>query len=284
MIEEIVVGGVVLLLLNLAYRKFGRPQDADDGSAQGASQERQASAHPPDEGRPLTEGYRLRFAYVDREGRASLRLVTPKQLDVAFTSDGESAILGFVGFCHDRRALRNFRVEGMKNAYVFETAEGLAGVADIQRWLAEKLPLPPAPPRARRGQADGAHTAPKERRVIPHTQDQGSAAPEGDRVRFGYVDGDGRQSIRLVTPTQLDFYYAHSGERVIAGFSGYCHDRRATRTFLTERMQKAYVFDTGEVLEDAAAIERWLLEELPTPSGRRRRKPRTKPKPQNVPE
>ena len=108
--------------------------------------------------------------------------------------------------------------------------------------------------------------------------------PEGDRMRFGYTDREGRDTIRLVTPTQLNFGYTRTGERVIESFSAYCHDRRASRTFMIDRIKQAYVFDTGEVLGDAAAIERWLLEELPTPSGRRRRKPRAKPKPQNVPE
>ncbi|EFH09405.1 hypothetical protein ACFFMP_08555 [Pseudoroseomonas cervicalis] len=108
--------------------------------------------------------------------------------------------------------------------------------------------------------------------------------PEGDRIRFGYTDREGRESIRMVTPTQLNFGYTPAGERVIENFSAYCHDSRASRTFRVDRMKQAYVFDTGEVLGDAAAIERWLLEELPTPAGRRRRKPRAKPKPRNVAE
>ncbi|MDQ1079714.1 WYL domain-containing protein [Pseudoroseomonas cervicalis] len=98
--------------------------------------------------------------------------------------------------------------------------------------------------------------------------------PEGDRVRFGYRDREGRDTIRLVTPIQLTFFDEPNGDHGINGFTGYCHDARDTRTFRVDRMTNAYVFDTGEVLADAAAIQKWLAEELPTPSGRRRRKPR----------
>ncbi|WP_419900712.1 WYL domain-containing protein [Roseomonas sp. USHLN139] len=99
-------------------------------------------------------------------------------------------------------------------------------------------------------------------------------APQGDRIAFRYVDRAGNLTNRTVTPTQLDFHFASDGTRVVDGFDGHCHDRGAIRTFRLEDMSEAHNAETGEVFADHGEIAAWLSAELPTPSGRRRRKPK----------
>lgn len=72
------------------------------------------------------------------------------------------------------------------------------------------------------------------------------------RAVIGYTDAVGRPSFRTVT---FDEVLDQNGHLYL---SGYCHDRFARRHFRLDRISFMHRFDTGEHVEPAREIARWL--------------------------
>ena len=72
------------------------------------------------------------------------------------------------------------------------------------------------------------------------------------RAVIGYVDGAGRTTMRLVT---VDEVFDQNGHRYL---SGYCHERFDRRHFRLDRITSLRRVDTGEQVEPAREVSRWL--------------------------
>lgn len=72
------------------------------------------------------------------------------------------------------------------------------------------------------------------------------------RAVIGYIDGNGTPSFRPVT---FDEVLDQNGHRYLAG---YCHERFARRHFRLDRITFLHRFDTGEHVDPAREVARWL--------------------------
>jgi len=81
--------------------------------------------------------------------------------------------------------------------------------------------------------------------------------PAKARLKFNYVDGNGRKSQRTVDVRQFGSY----GPATL--LIGHCLMRDATRTFRTDRMSRCVDAETGEVVMDVAGYLKKKYEESP---------------------
>lgn len=72
------------------------------------------------------------------------------------------------------------------------------------------------------------------------------------RAVIGYVDRVGQSSFRTVT---FDEVLDQNGHLYL---SGYCHERFDRRHFRLNRVTSMHRFDTGEHVEPAVEVSRWL--------------------------
>ena len=72
------------------------------------------------------------------------------------------------------------------------------------------------------------------------------------RAVIGYVDRAGHPTMRTVT---FDEVFDQNGHLYLGG---YCHERFARRHFRLDRVTFLHRFDTGEHVEPAREVSRWL--------------------------
>ena len=72
------------------------------------------------------------------------------------------------------------------------------------------------------------------------------------RAVIGYVDRSGQPSMRMVT---FDEVLDQNGHLYL---SGYCHERFDRRHFRLDRITFLHRFDTGEHVDPAREVSRWL--------------------------
>ena len=109
----------------------------------------------------------------------------------------------------------------------------------------------------------------------------------GSPVLLTYLDSSGERSERTVTPQKVDGRRYSDGSITVEAFDGWCHLRRAVRTFRVERIISMADPRTGEIIANPAiwlalaaglrphVVQRRAEAAKPAP----RPKPQPKPKP-----